>query len=338
MQPPLCILIPDVNEEEGNYLSKALSEQGQVIIQSGGLYTSDAHLLEKVAILLPFIHNHIGSAEMDTMPHLKLIATRSSGYDHIDLIAAKMRGITVANVPGYGEIAVAEHSFALMLALTRKIYEAVGRVKRGDYNLEGLRGFDLYGKTLGVVGAGAIGLHVIRIARGFGMHVLAYDVTQNRLLSEVLGFRYASLDEVLKQADIVSLHAPALASTYHMINRERLAHMKQGALLINTARGALIDTVALLWALKEGALGGAGLDTLEGEELWQGEKEEHELVLNAEQRQLLEINHALRAHENVLVTAHTAFNTREAAMRILDITIENVQDFLHGELKNQVRS
>jgi len=334
---PVHIFIPEVNEDDGRYLSNALSPLGEVISVSGGLSTIDATTLEHIEILLPFIHDHVGAAEMATMPRLKLIATRSSGYDHIDLAAAKARDIMVANVPGYGEIAVAEHSFALMLALTRKIYDAVRRVKQGDYSLDGLQGYDLYGKTLGVIGAGAIGLHVIRIARGFGMSVLAYDVNRNRLLSEVLGFRYASIDEVLSNADIISLHAPALPSTYHMINRESLSKVKRGALLINTARGALVDTKALAHALDEGILSGAGLDALEGEELWQYENnEEGELVLTVEQRQLIETNYALRTRGNVLVTAHLAFNTREALLRILDTTIENVRDFLQDELRNHV--
>src|SRR6266700_3255559 len=156
---PLHILIPDVNEDDGRYLSNALSSLGEVISVSCGLSTVDATILEHIEILLPFIHDHVGKAEMATMPSLKLIATRSSGYDHIDQAAAKACGIAVANVPGYGEIAVAEHTFALILALTRKIYDAVRRVKQGDYDLDGLQGYDLYGKTLGVIGAGAIGLH-----------------------------------------------------------------------------------------------------------------------------------------------------------------------------------
>jgi D-lactate dehydrogenase len=334
---PVHILIPDVNEDDALYLSSALSPLGEVITVSGGLSTVDSTTLEHIEILLPFIHDHVGEPEMATMPRLQLIATRSSGYDHIDQAAAKARGISVANVPGYGEIAVAEHSFALMLALTRKIYDAVRRVKQGNYSLDGLQGYDLYGKTLGVIGAGAIGLHVIRIARGFGMNVLAFDVNRNRLLSEVLSFRYASIDEVLSNADIISLHAPALPSTYHMINRESLSKVKHGALLINTARGALVDTEALAHALDEGILSGAGLDALEGEELWQYENnEERELVLTTEQRQLIEINYALRTRANVLVTAHLAFNTREALLRILDTTIDNVRDFLHDELRNHV--
>ncbi len=332
------ILISDVNEKDGDYLLKALSQYGEVVTVPGGFRTVDAQTLERVEILLPFIHDAIGEDEMALMPHLKLIATRSSGYDHINLAAAKLRHIVVANVPGYGEIAVAEHTFALMLALTRKIYDAVKRVKQGDYSLAGLQGYDLYGKTLGVIGAGAIGLHVIRIARGFGMNVLAYDVFRNRLLSEVLGFRYTNIDEALASSDIISLHAPALPSTHHMINHESLAKVKRGALLINTARGSLIDTEALAWALDEGILSGAGLDALEGEELWQyANNEEHELVLTAEQRRLMEINYALRARDTVLVTAHIAFNTREALLRILDTTIENVHDFLQGELRNLVK-
>jgi D-lactate dehydrogenase len=262
-----------VNDEEGHYLVQTLRGSVELQLTSGTLNDVDPNGLTEIEILMPFIHERIGRAEIERMPNLKLIATRSTGYDHIDLAAAAQRGIGVANVPGYGETAVAEQTFALILTLSRKMHLAYTRTQQGDYSIEGLRGFDLYGKTLGVVGAGAIGLHVIRIAKGFGMNVVAYDVNQNRLLAEVLGFRYVKLDELFATADIITLHAPALSSTQHMINRETLSTMKRGALLINTARGSLIDTHALLWALDTGILAGAGLDALEGEEFLQHEEE-----------------------------------------------------------------
>src|SRR6266700_1825937 len=215
-------LATTINEEEGHYLTKALDQHLTLQVTSGSIDDVDPNDLAQIEILMPFIHPPLGRAQLDKMPQLKLIATRSTGYDHIDLAAAAERGIAVANVPGYGETAVAEQTFALILTLSRKMHLAYTRTQQGDYSLEGLRGFDLYGKTLGVVGAGAIGLHVIRIAKGFGMNVVTYDVRQNRLLSEVLGFRYVSLDELFASSDIVTLHAPALSSTHHMINRETL--------------------------------------------------------------------------------------------------------------------
>jgi D-lactate dehydrogenase len=334
--PSLHILATTMNEEEGRYLTQALADSAMLHITDGPLAEIEPQILAQTAILLPFIHPYIGRAELAAMPALKLIATRSTGYDHIDLAAAQERGIVVANVPGYGETAVAEHTFALLLTLSRKIVQACERTRQGNYTLEGLRGFDLYGKTLGVVGAGAIGLHVVRIARGFGMEVIAYDVMQNRLLSEVLGFSYVSLDELLARSDIVSLHAPALPSTYHLINRDTLAKMKRGALLMNTARGSLVDTEALTQALETGQLGGAGLDALEGEEFLL--REEELLHENGAEKQLKMVlyQHRLQRYNTVVITPHIAFNSREALRRILDTTIENVRAFLQGQPLNQV--
>jgi D-lactate dehydrogenase len=335
---PLKALATTINEEEGCYLTKALDQLLTLQVISGSLDDVDPNDLTQIEILLPFIHPPLGRGQLDKMPQLKFIATRSTGYDHIDLTAAAERGIAVANVPGYGETAVAEQTFALMLTLSRKMHLAYTRTQQGDYSLEGLRGFDLYGKTLGVVGAGAIGLHVIRIAKGFGMNVVASDVQQNRLLAEVLGFRYVSLDELFASSDIVTLHAPALASTHHMINRETLSTMKRGALLINTARGSLIDTQALAWALDTGILAGAGLDALEGEEFLQHEEELLSTPGTEDKLKILVHNRLLQRRSNVVITPHIAFNSEEALRRILDTTIENVQAFLQGQPRNLLKA
>ena len=203
-------------------------------------------LAQDASLVSVFIRSRISDALLKQLPTVRYIATRSTGYDHIDLAACQTRNIAVSNVPTYGENTVAEHTFGLILSLSRKIHQAYSRTIRGDFSLDGLRGFDLKGRTLGVVGAGHIGLHVVRIGRGFGMDVLAYDVVQQPLLAEVLGFRYASLDELLAQSDIVTLHLPYLPATHHLLDRARLGLMKRGSLLINTARGPLVDTDALL--------------------------------------------------------------------------------------------
>lgn len=333
---PIKALATTVNEEEGRYLAARLEPALSLKPTAGSLNDIDVDYLTQVEILLPFIHPYIGHVEIDALPHLKLIATRSTGYDHIDLAYATERGIAVSNVPGYGETAVAEHTFALMLTLSRKIHLAYTRTQQGNYSLEGLRGFDLYGKTLGVVGAGAIGLHVVRIAKGFGMQVVVSDVRQNRLLAEVLGFRYASLEELLATSNIVTLHAPALPSTYHIINRETLSKMKRGSLLINTARGSLVDTGALAWALDTGLLGGAGLDALEGEEFLQHEEELLNTTGTEEKLKLLVHHGLLQRRNNVVITPHIAFNSEEALRRILDTTIENIQAYLQGQPRNLV--
>jgi D-lactate dehydrogenase len=224
----------------------------------------------------------------------------------------------------------------LILALSRKIHQAYVRTVRGDFSLQGLRGFDLKGRTLGVVGTGNIGLHVIRIARGFGMDVLAYDVREQQLLAEVLGFRYVPLDRLLADADIVSLHVPYFPATHHLINRERLARMKRGSLLINTARGGLVDTEALLWALDEGLLAGAGLDVIEGEDLIGEERLLLRQGAAPEQLQAALRSHLLLQRDNVIFTPHIAFNSDEALERILDTTIANLRGFLDGQTTNVV--
>ena len=288
-------------------------------------------------VLCVFIDSHVGTAELDRFPATKLIATRSTGYDHIDLAVAKERGIAVVTVPFYGENTVAEFTFALLLALSRRIIDADERVRDGAFSPIGLRGFDLAGKTLGVIGCGHIGMHVIRMANGFGMKVLGFEVHQNPELAQSLNFTYASLPELLAQSDIITLHVPYNEHTHHLINRENIASMKKGSYLINTARGAVIETDALVEALKSGVLAGAALDVLEEE----GDLADEMTLLTAPHpaTDALKItleNHYLISHPRVIVTPHLAFNTTEAIERILDTTIENIKGFASGSLTNAV--
>ena len=283
-----------------------------------------------------FIYSTVTAGLLRRLPRLRFIATRSTGYDHIDLRACRVRRIAVANVPSYGENTVAEHTFALILALSRNIHKAYVKTIKGDFSLEGLQGFDLKGKTLGVVGGGHIGLHVIKMARGFGMEVLVHDVRKQAFLSEVLDFQYAPLETLLRRSDIVSLHVPYTPQTHHLMNRARFRLMKRGALLINTARGGLVDTGALVWALDEGIVGGAGLDVLEGEELV---KEERQLLSKDFPKDKLATalrNHILLHRENVVITPHIAFDSREALQRILDTTVANLRGYLSGAPANLV--
>ena len=330
------LLATEVTMEERFPILKACDDLFSVKIIPGTLIEATSEDMASVEILMPFIHSTIGRAEMDRMPRLRLIATRSTGYDHIDLVYATERKIAVANVPGYGENAVAEYTFALLLTLTRKILMASTRTQHGDYTLEGLRGSDLYGKTLGVIGTGAIGIHVIRIAKGFGMQVLAYDVFPQRHLAEVLGFSYGSLAELLSRSDIVTLHAPATPETFHLLNRATLSQMKRGVFLINTARGSLVDVQALAWALETGLLAGAGLDTIEGEEFFQHEEELLHESRAEEKLKLIEHHHILQQRSDVVITPHIAFNTKEALQRILETTIENVHAFSLGHPQNLI--
>lgn len=292
--------------------------------------------LADVSIISVFIRSAVNRAIIQRLPRLRFIATRSTGFDHIDLEACSERGILVANVPYYGENTVAEHTFGLILSLSRKIHQAYLRTSQGNFSLEGLRGFDLKGKTLGVIGAGHIGLHVIRIAKGFGMRVVAFDVRQDRLISEVLGFDYLPLKELLGQSDVVTLHAPLNVHTHHMINRDTLQAAKRGALLINTARGGLVDTDALIWALDEGILSGAGLDVIEGEELMEEEVQLLRTPAAEEKLRMLLRQHVLLRREDVVMTPHMAFDSWEAMERIVDTTVANIRSFMAGSPQNVV--
>jgi len=292
--------------------------------------------IEDLTIASVFIGSEVDGEQLDRMPGVKLVCTRSTGYDHIDLDACREREIVACNVPAYAEHTVAEHTFGLMLALSRKILKAYERTRRSDFSLEGLSGFDLKGKTLGVVGAGAIGLRVIRIGVAMGMRVLAYDVRPQGLLADVMQFEYASLDEVLAQSDVVSLHVPLLPATRHMINRETIAQMRKGALLINTARGELVDTDALLDALSSGHLGGAGLDVIEGEERI---GDEAQMAGSGAPREDLAVavqRYALLNRDDVVLTPHMAFYSREALHRLMEVTCNNIRAFLEGNPQNTV--
>jgi D-lactate dehydrogenase len=295
------------------------------------------NLAGEVEVLSPFIGSRIGAAELARLPSLRLLTTRSTGFDHIDLAETQRRDVVVCNVPIYGDNTVAEHTFALILSLSRKLRETYERVRRDEFNLAKLEGFDLRGKTLGLVGTGHIGLRVIQIARGFSMRVVAHDPRQQPLLADVLGFEYLPLDEVLARADIVSLHAPLAPATRHMINAETLSRMRRGALLINTARGGLVDTDALLEALRSGHLGGAGLDVLEHEGMLHDEDQVRAGLHDLSSMRAAVLNHMLLARDDVIFTPHLGFNSREANERIFRTTVENIRAFYRGAPQNVVQ-
>jgi len=281
-----------------------------------------------------FIYSRINKDVLSRLPKLELIATRSTGFDHIDTVACSKRKVKVSNVPYYGENTVAEHTFALILALSRNVHKAHVKRLRNDYSLDGLKGFDLSGKTIGVIGAGNIGLHVIRIAKGFGMEVLATDINQNNFLAEVLDFKYVPLDDLLGHSDIVSIHTPYNDSTHHLINRSKLKKIKKGAILINTARGAIVETDALIESLDNKALAGAGLDVLEGEKLIREEREMVYEKKNAEDLAKLTTGHILLEKDNVVFTPHIAFYSQEALLRILNTTISNISGYFAKDQQN----
>jgi len=309
---------------------------------AGGLHASPEAFSVKVApvpdvdALSVFIHSQVTAQVLEGLPHLKFIATRSTGFDHIDLDACLSRGIVVSNVPSYGENTVAEHSMALLLMLARKVHQSVLQVRSGRVDLAELTGFDLQGKTIGVIGAGHIGLHVIRIARGFGMRVLAYDVRSDPFLADLLGFAYVSMDQLLAESDIVTLHCPLTEKTEHLMGRAQIGRMKRGALLINTSRGGLVDTDALVGALESGRLGGAGLDVLEGEELIKEDKQLLAQPVDVERLRTAVRNRVLLARDDVVFTPHNAFNSREALVRILEVTLANLEAYRAGQPVHKV--
>ncbi len=284
-----------------------------------------------------FIYSRLTAEVLRQFPNLKLITTRSTGYDHVDLDYCREHGITVCNVPTYGDHTVAEHVFGLLLTISHNLVDAIDRTRKGDFSMRGLRGFDLLGKKLGVIGTGAIGQQVIRIARGFEMDVLAYDVAPSDDLASDLGFSYATFDDVLSQSDIVTLHVPATPQTEHLISHDEFARMKHGAVLINTARGNVVDTKAMLEALAEGRISAAGLDVLSEEPAI---REEAELLRSAFRQQhdmeALLADHLLLRQRNVFITPHSAFNTREAVLRILETTRDNIDAFVRGTPQNTV--
>lgn len=300
------------------------------------LETTDADA-EVVSVFVG--HSHVTGEVMDRMPKLKLIATRSTGFDHIDLAAADERGITVVNVPSYGENTVAEHAFTLLLALARRLPQTLETTKDGIYSPNELSGFDLKGKTLGIIGMGRIGQHSARIGRGFGMEVIGFDVFEKPEIADEIGFRYAPLDEVISTADVLTLHTPLNPESTHLINTETLAKMKQGAILINTARGELVDTQALIAALESGHLAGAGLDTVEGERFLNEQIEVNTVLDNKTTKEAL-INLAetetLLRMPHVVVTPHSAYNTLEAVGRINATTTDNIIKYWYGEVPNKV--
>ena len=283
-------------------------------------------------VLVVFIHSKMDEKLLSKLPKLKCLITRSVGFDHIDLKTCKKRKISVFNIPDYGTATVAEHTFALMLALTRKIIEGSNKTKQGKFNIGGLEGSDLSGKTLGVIGSGRIGQSVIQIAKSFGMNVLVYDLIKNKKLESSLGFSYVSLPKLLSLSDVITLHAPLTTQTKHIINESSLSKMKKGVFIVNTSRGPLIDTRALLVALDSGQIAGAAIDVIEGE---QEVHEEHELLrsdrINKESAITLVFAHELMQHDKVIVTPHIAFYTKEALERIVQKTCATVKKFEKGD-------
>lgn len=254
---------------------------------------------------------------------VRFLALRSAGFNHVDLDKARELGLQVAYVPEYSPYSVAEHTVALMLALNRKLIRANRRVRDLDFSLDGLTGFDMHGKTVGIIGLGRIGKVVARILHGFGCHLLAFDLETDPEMQEQYGVQYTDIDTLCAQSDIITLHAPLNDHTYYLIQEDRIAHMKPGVMLINTSRGALVDTKAVIDALKTGHIGYLGLDVYEEEKGLFFEDHSDEILQD-------DMIARLMTFPNVLITSHQAFLTRTALRNIAETTIDNLDHWAAG--------
>lgn len=306
-------------------------------------------------IVSVFVNSRVDATFYRRHPAVRLVTTRSSSVDHLDIKAAGRCGVALARVPDFGAATVAEHTFALILGVARKLRHCLHSGK-GRGSSQRLRGMELHGKTLGVVGTGRVGMQVLRIARGFSMRAVAYDMDPRLSMAQMLGFEYVTLENLLAASDIITLHIPLAARTRHLLNARRLSKCRRGVILINTSRGALADIDALLAGLDSGKIGGIGLDVLEdekafgtdaakllGAEIVQrihavvtpgGDSGRREKRLN-ELRGLMR-NRKLLAHENVFFTPHVGFNSVEAIGRINMGTVRNIRDFIGGRLHDEV--
>ena len=280
-----------------------------------------------------FINDTLNEATLQAIAKndVRLIALRCAGFNNVDVPVAQQLGMTVVRVPAYSPYAVAEHAVGLIMMLCRKLYRAYNRVREDNFALDGLLGFDIYSKTVGIVGTGKIGQCFARIMQGFGCRLLAYDVYQNPACLE-MGVKYVDLPTLLAQSDIVSLHCPLLPETYHIINADSLQHLKPGAMLINTSRGGLIDTKAAINSIKSGQIGYFGTDVYEEEENLFFE-DLSDTVIRDDTFQLLQ------SFPNVVITAHQGFFTREALSNIAETTLSNIADIEAGRpCPNEVKS
>lgn len=288
-------------------------------------------------VISVFTFSRVSAKVLEKFPNLKLIALRSVGFNHIDIDYCKKNEIAVVNSLGYGNVTVAEFAFGLILDVMRKVTRSYVNLREEHPYADDYMGFELNGATIGIIGTGAIGAEAVRIARGFGMKILAYDIFPKTGLSEQYCVKYVELDELLKNSDVISLHAPLTKDNFHLINEEKINLMKKNAVVINTARGELIDTKALYEALSSGRIFAAGLDVLEAENMLI----QPDLTLDFDYltgdviKQTLLNERLLKLH-NVVVTPHIAYNSKEAIERILNITMNNINSFFEGKVVNSV--
>lgn len=306
------------------YLSEFVGKKQEVVFFEAKLDTKTAVMAEGFDVVCCFVNDDLSDQTINKLGDfgIKLIALRCAGFNNVNLSVAEAKGISVCRVPEYSPHAVAEHALALLLSLNRNIHRAFNRVRENDYSLNGLLGFDLYQKKVGIIGTGKIGATFVSIMKGLGCDVMAYDPYPNPDV-ESMGVPYVSLEKIWAESDVISLHCPLLPATHHIINSNSIPQMKKGVAIINTSRGALIDTKEVINALKSGHVGYLGLDVYE---------EEANLFFEDQSNQLLQddIFARLQTFPNVLITGHQAFFTKEALSEIGRITFDNINNFAEG--------
>jgi len=332
----IAYIAPYEGEKE---IATAALEGHEVVFIDTPVRTEIPESVRDADALSVFVDSVVTEEMIDSMPNLKCITLRSMGFDHVACAHAQAKGITVSYVPRYGSQTVAEYAFALILALSRKAYAAYDALRTdGSRDIKRFEGFDLKGRTLGVIGTGAIGRHACGIAKGFGMKIIAYDLYPDETFAAEQGVTYVSFSELMAQSDIVTLHVPSTPENYHLINEEVLANAKAGLYLVNTARGDLVDTIALTQALKDGKVAGAGLDVYEGEKFIVDEMELLDADKNVaeESWKAFAAEHELLDMPNVIVTPHVAFNSVEAKTEITQTTAENIIKAAAGQPQFEV--
>jgi len=323
---PQCLAVFDTKSYDRDYFTRALSgSEIEARFHDFRLDASSAATAAGCKAVCAFVNDTLDRPCLEALAShgVGIIALRCAGFNHVDLQAARDLELRVLRVPAYSPHAVAEHTVALLLTLNRKIHRAYNRVREQNFSLGGLVGFDLHGKTIGIIGTGKIGRITAQILRGFGCHVMAYDPHQSTEWADACGVRYESLDGIFKSSDVISLHLPLTPETHHLIDERAVDLMKPGAILLNTSRGKLVDSAALIRALKSGHLSGVALDVYEEEEgVFFEDLSEAPLQDDVLSR--------LLTFPNVLITAHQAFLTHEALSAISSVTVDSVRRHLAG--------
>ena len=330
------IIFYDTKQYERDFFEQELFDKFNIEFKDFELLpeTELSYVEGNAEIISVFTASRLTKETLEKFSNLKLILTRSVGYSHIDIDYCNSKNIIVANTPHYGDYTVAEFSFGILLNLIRRICYGVSELKQGDMYPETF-GMELYDKTIGVIGTGSIGTKTIKIAKGFSMNVMCYDILKNTDIENEFNVKYVDLETLCKLSDVISLHAPLTTATYHIINAEKIKLMKENVIIVNTARGELIDTEALYHALLDGKIKGAALDVLEFEDTISNKRPGSDLNLKNLRTSL--INTKLLNLDNVIATPHIAYDTKEAVNRILDTTLKNLFEFVAGSnVKNKV--